>query len=276
MNLVTQLIEAVDKQHKTIVVIGDVMVDHWVYGRIEDCQDGCKKFVHDYYYQTPGGAANAQRCIGKWNVGTLLFGQDERDMPNKWRFLDGNKIVFRYDKENNLGAHTNMTNFGHIIKDADGVLLCDYDKGYLSPDVIREVIQQCRTYKVPCVVDAKREPSLYEGAIVKGNHDWFNKYEFADVITLGFSSPVVRNAPAVRWANWPKLPSVPCVNHVGAGDCFSAHFILALAYGFSLPDAAVIAHSSGRVYVQHPHNRPPLPSEVEADFALSNTEATHV
>ena len=63
------------------------------------------------------------------------------------------------------------------------------------------------------------------------------------------------------------LTSVKCVNHVGAGDCFSAHLVLALAYGFTLEDAAVIAHSAGRVYVQHQHSRPPLPQEVREDMA---------
>ena len=58
-------------------------------------------------------------------------------------------------------------------------------------------------------------------------------------------------------------------NHVGAGDCFAAHLILGLAYGLSLEDAATVAHSAGRVYVQFPHNRPPLPSEIVADFATA-------
>ena len=63
-----------------------------------------------------------------------------------------------------------------------------------------------------------------------------------------------------------ELPKVNCINHVGAGDCFGAHLVLALMYGFSLEDAATIAHSAGRVYVQHLHNRPPLPEEIEEDL----------
>lgn len=58
---------------------------------------------------------------------------------------------------------------------------------------------------------------------------------------------------------------VNCVSHVGAGDCFAAHLVLALAHGFSLEDAAAIAHSAGRVYVQHEHNRPPMPEEIAED-----------
>jgi sugar/nucleoside kinase (ribokinase family) len=57
------------------------------------------------------------------------------------------------------------------------------------------------------------------------------------------------------------------VNHVGAGDCFAAHLTLALAYGFSLKEAAGLAHSAGRVYVQSFHNHPPFPTDIAADMS---------
>jgi D-beta-D-heptose 7-phosphate kinase/D-beta-D-heptose 1-phosphate adenosyltransferase len=55
-------------------------------------------------------------------------------------------------------------------------------------------------------------------------------------------------------------------SHVGAGDCFAAHLVLALAHGLSLEEAAMIAHSAGRIYVQHPHGRPPWPHEIKKDL----------
>ena len=61
---------------------------------------------------------------------------------------------------------------------------------------------------------------------------------------------------------------VRVVSHVGAGDCFGAHIVLALAHGFSLREAAALAHSAGRVYVQFPHNRAPRPEEIAADLVL--------
>jgi len=60
---------------------------------------------------------------------------------------------------------------------------------------------------------------------------------------------------------------VECKSHVGAGDCFAAHLTLALAHGIPLEQAAAIAHSAGRVYVQHLHGRPPYPIEIRKDLS---------
>jgi len=57
-----------------------------------------------------------------------------------------------------------------------------------------------------------------------------------------------------------------CVNHVGAGDCFGAWLTLGLAHGLRLQEAARLAHAAGRVYVRHPHNRPPWPHEIRKEL----------
>lgn len=269
MNLVTKLIDMVSKKRKRIVVIGDVMVDHWVHGHIEGCQDGCPKFVMESNLSVAGGAGNAGQCLQNWDVDRNVFGQLGTDCPNKWRFVssDNNKTVFRYDDElkkealNSTRRYARMSDAVMMVSRADAVLLSDYDKGFLTPEFIRNVIDLCAKRRIPCVVDVKRPPYVYEGAILKGNIDWCQTNKICDVVTRGDQPPFVRGV-----SHLDQLSPVKCVNHVGAGDCFAAHLTLALAYGFLLKDAATIAHSAGRVYVQHPHNRPPHPHEIEDDL----------
>ncbi len=129
----------------------------------------------------------------------------------------------------------------------------------------------CRDLQIPCVADCKREPEVYDGCVLKCNGDYQDKYceliPFENmVITHGEKNPAVWSGPVPYGIGQP-LPSVRCVNHVGAGDCFAAHLTLALTCGFSLKDAAALAHSAGRVYVQYPHNRPPQPDEIAADLS---------
>ncbi len=150
-----------------------------------------------------------------------------------------------------------------MIQNFDAVLLSDYDKGFLTPEFTREVIKRCNRRSIPCVADVKRGPELYQGAILKSNLDWTNKYGASNVTTRGAMWPWV-HGKTDRYHGG--RHDVKCVNHVGAGDCFAAHLTLALACGFSLEDAAAVAHSAGRVYVQHPHNRPPHPKEIAADM----------
>lgn len=264
VNIVEQLIKA-DRTHpRRIMVVGDRMTDIYVEGTLSDCQDGCKKFVSTRRVTVLGGSANAARSLTHWSCVIQFFGGQGR--TTKTRFMVEGQCVFRYDDDHRDIMLSDVRNhilgiirFGQI----HGVLLSDYDKGFLSPEFIHDCAQLCREKGIPCVADCKRNMRLYEGCIRKGNRDYWGSYPLPHdaVATCGSVAPSVGNE--VIECN---LPPIPCVNHVGAGDCFSAHLTLGLTYGLSLKDAATVAHSAGRVYVQFPHNRPPTPAEVAADM----------
>lgn len=254
------------------------MVDRWVHGRLEPtCQEGCPKFVQEAAVDVPGGAANAERCLSRWEVETTLCCHWWEVPCLKTRFVDpDDRIVFRHDLEGRgRGGNYDSERVRALewAGCASGVLLSDYDKGFLTPEFIRQVADLCRRRGVPCVADCKRAPSTYAGCILKGNEEYWRtrsslkNLESGAVITGGSHSPWVTS----EYSEDSGLPPVKCVNHVGAGDCFAAHLTLALACGFCLKDAAAVAHSAGRVYVQHRHNRPPSPGEVVADVSLAVT-----
>ena len=270
MNLATELQSRISQQNKIIVVIGDTMIDRWIDGKLELCQEGIKKFIQDRpTVEVPGGAANARRSISNWDVGAAaLFGQPKRYECIKTRYLVNGTIVFRVDTD--ITSDLNHSDLlMYAVSKAGGVLLSDYDKGALTPNLIQSVVDGCRRLNIPCVADCKREPEVYKGCILKGNAEWAYRHKVNlllpnVVITNGKNLPTVNGRMV---AVMDTLNRVECVNHIGAGDCFAAHLTLALAYGFSLKEAAVLAHSAGRVYVQHPFNRPPLPDEIAVDLA---------
>lgn len=270
MNLAHLLLEKTRRYRKHIVVIGDTMTDIWIHGRTSGCQEGCLKFMEESRHTTPGGAANARHSIANWEVQASLFGQPDNDRPIKRRYVGrNNQVIFRDDDETMLERHTS-SNYKWIhdfamtaVRQCDGVLLSDYDKGFLTEEFIQEVVKVCHARNIPCVADCKREPRIYFGCILKGNLDWARKNNDAtpDVLTRGGHLPCVQGRVFVGVSK-----EVLCINHVGAGDCFAAHMTLALACGFSLKEAATLAHSAGRVYVQFAHNRPPKPEEVAIDL----------
>lgn len=269
INLIDKLIQADRESPKRILVIGDVMTDIYVHGRLEDCQDGCQKFVQESCVVVPGGAANAWVSLKHWNAQIGCPNIMAIDTaPIKRRFMVGNKCVFRHDLDEyrfDLRVVRNETM--RMLKECNpnAVLISDYDKGLLTPEFIRDVIVFCNSCNIPCVADAKREPKIYYRATIKANAEYAMKYkpslQYRMVITQGSKPPII---PFTQVECQTK--PVECVNHVGAGDCFAAHLTLALVHGFSIKDAAAIAHSAGRVYVQHPHNRAPYPSEIKADM----------
>lgn len=288
-NLAEQLLQVTRDQSWTVCIIGDTMTDVWISGNASPCQDGCLKVVKNHKRTTPGGAANAANCLINWtNVCAQLFGAEEGERPVKHRITDqDNKIIARWDDEKLLNENVGKfirNRALEMVKWADAVLISDYDKGLLTPEFIKEIVNLCTNLDIPCVADCKRSPELYGNAILKGNSAYYAKYaeearrkDTQVVTTYGEYPPVVWDKGKL-WSNRP-LPAVKCINHVGAGDCFAAHLALALGCGFTLEEASAISYSAGRIYVQRRYNHPPTPLEIIKDMQLgsvirSNTVTT--
>lgn len=273
MNLAQHLIEADRHNPRRILVIGDRMNDVYIHGRLEDtCQEGCPKFIEESRMLVPGGAANAARSLINWQTKVALFCTPCGFL--RQRYMVGDKCVWRHDdNEIKCGLEAVRKEAIHALVQGKwhAVLLSDYNMGILTSVFIGVVAAICKDAGIPCIADCKQAPEVYQGCILKGNMNWLNQRGVvgyrADsvVITDGPRGPTVGIKGDVT--HIPDGLPVSCTNHVGAGDCFAAHLTLALAYGFSLKDAAAIAHSAGRVYVQHQHNHPPTPSEVAGDMA---------
>jgi len=278
-NPARRLIELDTAKRLRIAVVGDAMTDVYIHGQLGECQEDCYKFVEESRIEVPGGAANALRSLDGWQA-TLVELFPYTDLPIKTRFVVNGKYMFRHDSDRQddpdiFTGDREACMFALIEHPVDGILISDYDKGFLTPEFIRQIIDLANERHIPVVADAKREPSLYEGATIKCNFAYACKFQVsghcqrAHVITNGAKCPHVvlkSNWDQREWIVAKEMTPVVCRNHVGAGDCFSAHLTLALAHGFTLEDAAAVAHSAGRVYVQHEHNRPPLPEEIAADM----------
>jgi len=279
MNAIDRLIEADRKTPKRIGVFGDSMTDIYAHGRMEIGQEDTPKFIEERLVCCPGGASNAARQLYQWNSKAVMLGPETEYGIKKTRFVVNGKTVFRHDDdgclygENDLERHRELALQELEEHPCDGILISDYDKYFLTPHFIRQIIDYANERGIPCVADAKREPKLYRGAIIKCNADynrkydkWWEKRDMPAVLTLGHSQCVVLNEEYDNSKLCGQTKPVECVSHVGAGDCFAAHLTLALAHDFSLEDAATIAHSAGRVYVQFAHNRPPWPHEIRRDI----------
>lgn len=293
-NLADRLTAMDEAAPKTVLVVGDPMVDVWMVGASFECQDGCPCYEHRHTVKTPGGAANAVRQLGRWRSRVHLVGPWPSDLftfginhdcgitsnlvPIKRRWLAGGRVLMRADEEvPGYGADADLLRVWRRVavdyvrrRRPNAVLISDYDKGWLDADTIRRMVGYCRERGVPCVADCKRGPGVYAGAILKGNLAWRARHDAEElppryVVTQGGDPPYGCDADSAFSLN--QGPAVDMVNHVGAGDCFAAHLVLALAHGFALDEAAAVAHSAGRVYVQHEFGRPPLPCEVAADMS---------
>ncbi len=276
------LIERASAKKKCVLIIGDGMTDLYVHGRFDTCQEECPKFIEESRVSVPGGASNAGRSIENWNVVVYCFTGDERNKSVKTRYVVDGKYVFRHD-DDKIASDSEVAiwqqetiEFLRHGENIHGCLISDYSKGFLTPAFIRQVIDLANERGVPVVADAKRDPELYAGAVLKCNLEYNARFPIGGVgvksaiITRGGESPFLFDGYRATPLKHPWNKDIKLVNHVGAGDCFAAHLTLALAHGLPLEDAAAIAHSAGRCYVQAEHNRPPAVGEIRADMSESS------
>ena len=184
-----------------VACVGDVMLDRFVYGRVERTSPEAPVPIlsadHDVYML--GGAGNVVRnlvslgaratllsVIGDDEVGrrlTGMVGREERVEPHllvergrlsteKTRFVAGGQQLLRADSETTeaIAARSAESLIG-LARDAfaaaDVVVLSDYAKGVLTPDLVRRLIETARSAGRPVVVDPKgRDYTRYAGATV--------------------------------------------------------------------------------------------------------------
>ena len=173
---------------KKVVVIGDIILDRYVFGKVNRTSPEAPVSVLDekYVESQLGGAANVARCIkniGEDNIEVQLIGivgdDDEGNKVEllcyknninpcvlhrlvghqttlKTRYMDNGHHLLRVDREKEMDYNViSSVNIGALLKDASVVVMSDYDKGALNSNTINLVIDYCNENGIPTVVDPK-------------------------------------------------------------------------------------------------------------------------
>ena len=185
-----ELIKFIDKfEGKEIIVIGDIMLDHFVKGSVSRISPEAPVPVVNVESEdfVAGGAGNVAvnlavlgakptlvSVVGQDIKGSILtqFLKDKgvntsyitidsaRPTTQKVRIVAERQQVVRVDRESKAKLEANtaktcMQNFKKALKTAKGVVMSDYGKGMLSDHNIQEIITLCNAKKIPVCVDPK-------------------------------------------------------------------------------------------------------------------------
>lgn len=176
-------------QDLKVLVIGDLMVDRYLWGKVERISPEAPVPVVDIYKEEnrPGGAANVAlnvHALGAMPALCGVVGDDEpgenlialaqeqgfdssliwrspsRRTTVKVRVIGNQQQVLRVDKEDReyLPADERAQFLGNLLPrlpEYDVVIIEDYDKGLLHPDLIGEVMAAALAADVPVMVDPK-------------------------------------------------------------------------------------------------------------------------
>jgi rfaE bifunctional protein kinase chain/domain len=185
---------------RTVLVMGDVMLDEYLWGDIERISPEAPVPILEYWGRTHvvGGAANAAANIVSLSGHALLGGvvgkdheaeilrtelakrgvdanlvvSDDRPTTTKSRVIAGSQQVLRIDRENRTSVSEEaqlslLTWAKKWISSIDGVLISDYGKGVVTSRLCQGLIELARAEAKTVVVDPKgRDYSKYAGATV--------------------------------------------------------------------------------------------------------------
>jgi rfaE bifunctional protein kinase chain/domain len=177
----------------TIMIIGDVMVDSYLWGKVERISPEAPIPVVALKKREDrmGGAANVAmniRSMGAKPILCSVIGEDarganfldllkkekiptygilqsaQRITTTKFRIFGNNTQMLRVDEEveDDLSGNDNARLLSAIEKilskeKVDGIIFQDYNKGVINQDLIEDVIDQATNLKIPVSVDPKRK-----------------------------------------------------------------------------------------------------------------------
>ncbi|MEN6566136.1 MAG: PfkB family carbohydrate kinase [Veillonellales bacterium] len=206
----TFLTDWIDKlQSKKIMVIGDMVADVYLEGRISRISREAPVLVLEDQGKAvvPGGAANVVhnaaalggdvytvgvvgqdyagrelvRILAAKKIKTVgLVADDSRPTITKTRVMAGGQAtvrqqIVRIDKEKKepLASAIEERVLDYIklyIGQMDGVVLSDYGSHTVSPLIMRYAIDTCRSAGIPCIVDSRYNVMAFTGVtLVKQN-----------------------------------------------------------------------------------------------------------
>lgn len=289
---------------KSILVIGDIMLDKYIWGDVSRISPEAPVQVVNVIKETyaPGGASNVASNVAALNSKALMCGiagNDEaksiligelklrgintegifidKDKPTiqKIRVMGRSQQLLRVDYEKKEHVHKDIEQkiikfLEKSIAETDAVVISDYAKGVITPEICSRLIEMAKSIGKPVIVDPKpKHRDLYANCTVitpnnaeasemanieDGDEDVLEigqkllKYLNSDVLitrgeqgmSLFEKSGEVTNIPA----NAREVYSI-----IGAGDTVAAAIALALPSGATLKEAAVLANIAAGIKV---------------------------
>lgn len=291
---------------RKVVIVGDLVADQFLHGNITRVSREAPVFIlrHDETETFAGGAANAAvnvATLGGNAVVVGVVGQDENGrkliqalekskvdcsfivkseaIPTtaKVRVLAGQRHTQRqqvvridYEHSTTLNNETNnqlKTNFLAAVKDADAVIISDYNYGVANAEIAELAKTTCREKNIPVVVDSrfrlKNFPNLTSATPNQEETEELLGENFSEAdcqklcADLGYESLLVTcGNKGMLLIEKEKKPlrieavgSTEPIDVTGAGDTVIAVYALGLASSLSFAESAYLANHAGGIVV---------------------------
>lgn len=199
---------------KTILVVGDIILDHYIYGKVYRVSPEAPVPVvlKDKSTYCLGGSANVaqnitsfgakcyllgvvgedstaikiQNLLSEKEVVPMLVKDPSRPSTEKTRIIGNGHQIVRIDSEVDVEVSEEISDkvfelFLSIVEDLDGIIIQDYGKGLLSRTLVERILVESKERDIPTLTDPKdKDFSRYSGS------DWIkpNFLEFKNSLGI--------------------------------------------------------------------------------------------
>jgi len=234
-----------------ITVIGELCTDVFVYGEAKRLSPEAPVPVFNptHTESNPGMAGNVVENLMSLNSELQIAFIHQDKTISKTRFVDekSNHMFIRVDEgEDAIESLVLTDEMIDIIKESDAVIISDYNKGFLSEGILREITYHSRF----SIMDTKKKITtsiLSCFNFVKLNESEFLKHDFKRLnkllITLGS-----RGAKYMDKI-YPSPDPKETIDVSGAGDTFTASFTVKYLETKNIEESIIYANKMASIVV---------------------------
>ena len=241
-----------DARKLRVLVLGDVMLDRFIWGRVTRISPEAPVPVVDFDHENamPGGAANVARNLTALGTNTELFGilghdQEARQLTEllsensvgcsglvpirnrmtsvKTRIIASQQQVVRVDRESrddldHAGMHRLLTQFQLHLDNADAIIVGDYGKGVVTQPVLDTLKTWCRERGIWLSMDPKpvHHLDLQDLSLITPNRK--EAFELAGFVENGRAADPLKDPPLLAVADRLLQSLNPAVLLITLGD----------------------------------------------------------
>ncbi len=263
---------------KKVLVIGDVIQDRYIFGRVDRLSPEAPVpvFVPEKEEFRPGGAGNVEANIISLGGKCLMLSPNYHHKSVKTRYIAKpyNQQLLRVDEDKPAYCSPNfiMKFAQDLIDESDAVIIADYNKGVITPELLLELLPYLKDKGKPVMVDPAVKhfglyqgvtcltPNLAEASAGMGVDKPSNRDE---VVRLGFkildklkveSLLITQGADGMTLFMDDFSTVIPAMARAvfdvsGAGDTVIAALTLARCAGFTFNDSAKFASACAGIVV---------------------------
>ena len=298
------------KRRPKVCLFGDLIIDNYVYGIVDRISPEApvpvlEKGSEDIFIGGAGLVGSAMRALGSEVILFSVVGNDKesqiakrmlsaagiksevqkeegRSTTIKTRYIATHpyfQTIVRVDTESRHKVNRDTESkiieaFKRHSKSSDMVVISDYDKGFMTRNIIKSVIEDSKAADVPLIVDTKQSYDLYIGSdymapnskelclmfSTKNTNEDSTINELGKRLLAHTGSKIIvkRSEKGCTVFDGNKVQNFhtvarEIVNVTGAGDVFVATVSVALASGKGISEAVRLANKASAIAISKRH-----------------------